>query len=181
MALHTRNTIGNLLTHRHPPPDKISLSGVYKLTCPDCNRAYIGQTGRKFATHFKEHEKAFRSHIHTSSFAKHLDNEDHSFGHMHDIMQILHYHRKGAHLHMLERFHIHTEAATNNHLNEGHTLHPNAIFDTLLKTHRHKNLSRPKSPAADGQAPQHTVHHHTRVEKPVITLRIPRSKDHCYE
>jgi len=80
---------------------------------------------------------------------KHLDNEAHSFGHMHDIMQILHYHRKGVHLNTLERFLIHTEAATNNHLNEGHTIHPNAIFDALLKTHRHKNPSRPKSPAAD--------------------------------
>jgi len=110
--------IGNLLAHRHPAPDKFSLSGVYKLTCPDCNRAYTGQTGRKFATQFKEHEKVFGSHSHTSSFTKHLDKEAHSFGHMHDIMQILHYRGKGTHLNMLERFHIHTEAATNNHLNE---------------------------------------------------------------
>ena len=94
VAFSTKNTIGNFLAHRHPVPEKISLSGVYKLTCPDCNRAYIGQTDRKFATRFKEHEKAFRSHSQTSSFSKHLDKEAHSFGHMHDIMQILHYHRK---------------------------------------------------------------------------------------
>jgi len=68
---------------------------------------------------------------------------------MHDIMELLHYHRKGAHLNTLERFHIHTEAAKNNHLNEGHTIHPNAISDTLLKTNHHKNPSHPISPAAD--------------------------------
>jgi len=145
---------------------------MYKLTCPDCNRAYIGQTGRKFATRFKEHEKAFKSHSHTSSFAKHLDEEAHSFGHMHDIMQILHYRRKGAHLNMLERFHIHTEAATNNHLNEGHTVYPNAIFDTLLRTHRHKKTHPTLTPQQlTAEAPQHRVHHHTRFEKPVSTLR----------
>ena len=75
--------------------------------------------------------------------------EAHSFGLMHGIMQILHHHRKGAHLYTLERFHIHMEAAKDNHLNEGHTIHPNAIFDTLLKTLRHKNPSHPNSPAHD--------------------------------
>jgi len=139
VAFRTKNPIGNLLTHIHPAPDKFSLSGVYKLTCPDCNRAYIGQTGSKFSTRFKEHEKPFRSHSHTSSFAKHLDKEALSFGHMHDIMQIIHYRRKGANLNTLQRFHIHTEAATNNHLNEGHNIYPNTTFNTLLRNDR-KNL-----------------------------------------
>ena len=43
-------------------------------------------------------------------------------------MELLHYHRIGAHLNTLERFHIHTEAAKNNHLKEGHTICPNAIL-----------------------------------------------------
>ena len=148
MAFRAKNTIGHLLTHKHPAPDKFSLSGVFKLTCSDCNKAYIGQTRIQFATRFQENKKAFRSHCQNSSFAKHLDKEAHSFGHKHDIMQILEYHRKGAHLNRLERFHIHTEAAKNNHLNEGHTVYPNAIFDTLLKTHRHKIPTPPNSPAA---------------------------------
>ena len=149
MAFRTKNTIGHLLTQKHPVQDKFLLSGVYKLTCPGCNKAYIGQTGSKFATWYQEHKKAFRSHCQNSSFAKHLDKEAHSFGHMHDIMQILQYHRKGAQLNTLKRFHIHSEAANNNHLNEGHTVYPNAIFDTLLKTHRHKYLTPPNSPAAE--------------------------------
>ena len=63
VALRTKNTIGNLIAHRHPAPNKFSLSGVYKLNCPDCNRAYIGQTGGKFTTRFKKHEKAFRRQV----------------------------------------------------------------------------------------------------------------------
>jgi len=68
---------------------------------------------------------------------------------MQDITELLHYHRKGARLNTLERFHFHTEAAKNNHLNEGRTVYPNANFDNLLKTNHHKNPSHSNSPAAD--------------------------------
>ena len=74
--------------------------------------AYVGQTGRRSATRFKEHEMAFRNICHNSSFAKHLNEEAHS-GSVHNIMQLLHYLRKGAHLNTLERFHAHTEFAAN--------------------------------------------------------------------
>ena len=67
--------------------------------------------------------------------------------------------------------HIHTEAATNNHLNEGHTIHPNAISDTLLRTRRYKTHPTLSPQQLTAHAPQHSVHHHTRVDKPVITLR----------
>jgi transposase-like protein len=40
--------------------DKYTCSGVYKLTCPDCNKAYTGQTGRSFAERYKEYKYAFK-------------------------------------------------------------------------------------------------------------------------
>jgi hypothetical protein len=98
IAFRTTNAIGNLLTHTNPAPDKFSLSGVYKLTCTDCNKAYVGQTCRHFTTRYKEHKVAFRNNSHASSFAKHLNEEAHSFGPIDNIMQVLHYHKKGAHL-----------------------------------------------------------------------------------
>jgi len=55
---------------------------------------------------------------------------------MNSIMQILHCHKKGAHLNTLERFHIHAEFAANDDLNENQPVFPNAVFDTLIKTHR---------------------------------------------
>jgi len=54
---------------------------------------------------------------------------------MHDTMQVLQNHKKSAHLNTLERYYIHVEYADNNHLNDSYTIFPNAIFDTLLKTH----------------------------------------------
>jgi hypothetical protein len=41
----TTNTIQRLLMPQHEPPDKYARSGAYKLVCPDCNKAYVGQTG----------------------------------------------------------------------------------------------------------------------------------------
>ena len=58
---------------------------------------------------------------------------------MQSIIQILHHHRKGAHLNTLERFHIHAEFAEKNHLNDNQTTLPKAIFDNLAKTNRHKS------------------------------------------
>jgi len=53
---------------------------------------------------------------------------------MNQIMEIVHYHKKGAHLNILEKFHIHIESTKNNHLNDPQMIHPNIIFDTLIKT-----------------------------------------------
>jgi hypothetical protein len=55
---------------------------------------------------------------------------------MNNIMQTVHCHKKGAHLNTIERFHIQTEFAANNHPNDPQTIFPNAIFNTLTKTHQ---------------------------------------------
>jgi hypothetical protein len=60
ISFRTTNTLVNLLTHKHHIHDKFSLSGVYKLICPDCNKTYVGQTGRRFSARYKEHKTAFQ-------------------------------------------------------------------------------------------------------------------------
>jgi hypothetical protein len=52
---------------------------------------------------------------------------------MDTTMQILQHHRKSAHLNTLERFYIHKEAATDNHLNDEHTVLPNKIFNAIVR------------------------------------------------
>jgi hypothetical protein len=49
IAFRTNNIILNQLTHKNQKEDKYTHSGVYKLTCPDCKKAYVGQTDRSFA------------------------------------------------------------------------------------------------------------------------------------
>jgi hypothetical protein len=86
----TTNTLDNRLTNKHHPQETFSLSGVYKLICPDFNKTYVGQTGRQFSTRYKEHNIAFHHNSNTSSFVKDLVQEAHSFGPMNNIMQIIH-------------------------------------------------------------------------------------------
>jgi hypothetical protein len=133
IAFRTNNTLESLLKHRNPPMDKFALFGVYKLTCPDCNRAYMERTGRRFSIRYKEHKSAFRNNSHTSNFAQHLHEEAHSCGPINNIMQVLHHQRKGARLNTIERFYIHKEHAAGNQLNEDHTIFCNKIFDSLIK------------------------------------------------
>jgi hypothetical protein len=75
IAFQTNHTTGILLSHKNPTPDEVLLSGVYKLTCPDCNKAYVGQTGKRFSICYNEHKKAFHYVTHMSSFAQHLHEQ----------------------------------------------------------------------------------------------------------
>jgi hypothetical protein len=92
-AFRTNSTIHNLLTQRNPNDYKFSSSGVYKLTCPECGKAYVGQTVRQFSLRYKEHRRVFYSNTPSSSFA-HL-NEVNPFGPIHETIQVLHHHTKG--------------------------------------------------------------------------------------
>jgi len=98
IAFRTNNTTGNLLGHRNPSPEKFTLPGEYKLTCPDCNKACVRQTGRRFFICYNEHKKAFYNNSHTSSFAQYLHEQAHSFGPIDGIMEVLHHYNKGGHL-----------------------------------------------------------------------------------
>ena len=68
---------------------------------------------------------------HTSKFAQHLNEHVHSFGSIKKVMQILLYQKTDLYLNKIERFYTHTEAASNKHLNDNHTIFPNKIFDTI--------------------------------------------------
>jgi len=57
--------------------DNYTRSGAYKFTCPDCHKAYVGQTGSRFLGRFNEHKSAFKTNSHTSNYAKHILVEPH--------------------------------------------------------------------------------------------------------
>jgi len=58
IAFKVNNTIRKRLTpkpHNKDLQQQFERSGVYCITCPDCNMKYIGQTGRSFQKRYKEH------------------------------------------------------------------------------------------------------------------------------
>ena len=102
--MRTKNSIQNTLMNKKQitnNTDKYIHSGVYKLSCPDCSKAYVGQTGRSFLTRFNEHKAAFKTSNQSSNYVKHLTEHTHSFGPIQDTMQIPQRQNKGAHLNTL--------------------------------------------------------------------------------
>jgi len=79
---------------------------VYKLTCPDCNKSYIGQTRRRFSIHYNENKKKCHNNTHTSSFAQHFHEHAISFGNEENVRQVIQHQKKGARLNTVEKFYI---------------------------------------------------------------------------
>jgi len=78
IAFRTTNTTFQILTrnHNNNPDD----SGINKLTCGTCQRAYIGQTGRWISTRYKEHIRYIKNNNPQSGYALHILNNKHEFG-----------------------------------------------------------------------------------------------------
>jgi hypothetical protein len=115
ISYKTNNTIESLLKEKQTHFDKYSASGVYKLICPDCGRAYVGQTGRSFSVKYKEHHLSYRTNNTNSSYAQHLLENSHTFASIDKALHILEFQKKSTHMNTLERFYIHREAFYNNH------------------------------------------------------------------
>jgi hypothetical protein len=122
IALPTNNTIQSLLMQKQQAPDKYTQSAVYRLTWPDCNKAYVGQTGRTCILRFNEHKNAFKTNSCTTNFAKYLAEKSLSLNSTHNTMQILKCHSKVTQLNTIERYYIYAEYIKKNHLNDDHTI-----------------------------------------------------------
>jgi hypothetical protein len=133
IAYHTANTILKQLAPHDTTTDIYNSSGIHKLTCQNCKKAYVGQTGRSFHARFLEHKRAFKNNTAQSKFAQHASDHGHMFGTIQNTMEILHIQKKGTHLNTLERYCIHKEAKINNHLNEDQVDITNPIFDILSR------------------------------------------------
>jgi len=79
VSFKTGNTIGKLLAkYKDFNQNKFNKCGVYQLTCRDCNRKYIGQTGRPFYLRLQEHFWDFKYGNGKSVSAQHLIDNKHS-------------------------------------------------------------------------------------------------------
>jgi hypothetical protein len=133
-AFTTKHTLQNQLRTYQNQAD-FNRCGVYQLECEDCNRKYVGQTGRSFHTRYKEHKGDFDNNYHKSLFAKHLLEEGHSMQPMESCMKILEYKGKSQKLNTLERYHIYRLAKVEQPLNEQYTDMQNPIFESILKVY----------------------------------------------
>ena len=97
--------------HTHKAQNKFDLPGVYKLNCSNCNKFYIGQTGRCFKQRYIEHTKGLHSTT-ESTFANHLIEPNHTYTNINSNMDILHIHTKGQKLDTLKQLEIYKHIKT---------------------------------------------------------------------
>ena len=108
------------------------------ITCDDCDRFYIGQTGRGFEIRFKEHLPK-KNNINTkSNYAQHLIDYDHKYTSFSDNLKPLHYCKKGQYMDVMEEYEIY-KAHKDKHkhlLNDIIPLKHNVLFETVLSITR---------------------------------------------
>jgi len=92
-----------------------------KLTCPDCGKVCVGQTGRCFTKRFEESFLCIRKKS-TTKIAQQRIEHGHSFDTIESIVQILHFNKKGAHLDTTEKLCICKEMMKNSPLNGKFTI-----------------------------------------------------------
>lgn len=115
--------LGKLMINCKDRISKDRKSGVYQLSCNDCEARYIGQTGRNFKTRIDEHRRAIGKNDCTSLFAQHLFDETHSCDF--DNFKVLHSCNKGRILDRLETIEI-KRAVRNNEI-----LTNDIVFQTI--------------------------------------------------
>jgi len=64
-------------------------SGVYKLTCRTCDKAYIGQTNRNIAIRHSEHTRYIRTNKPQSAYAEHILRNRHEYGSLNSTMKLI--------------------------------------------------------------------------------------------
>ena len=142
VSFKTNNTLGSKVTRdENKDSDPYSTSGVYKITCNECDCRYIGQTGREFKTRFKEHIRALRSPETDSTFAEHLIESNHTYTGIKENMSIIKKCKKGKRLNRLEELEIYREYKENEALllNEKVGMRQNPLYERTFKIgHRNK-------------------------------------------
>jgi hypothetical protein len=149
IAFKTRNTIGNLLKETHDL-NTFEQAGIYRLKCMDCQKVYIGQTGRTLNTRYKEHIRSIRYNRKDSGYATHILNNIHRYGKIEDIMERIDKARKGRIMNIKENFQIYIHKKQNILIEEqraGTEDYTHILFDTAM-TH----LTRPQNPPPSNTA-----------------------------
>jgi hypothetical protein len=85
-----------------------------------------------FHVRYREHYHDYKYANNKSKFAQHTLDEGHACGPINEVMDVIHFAKKGRLLDTLERFYIYNETAKGNQINDKHTMQKNPIFETLI-------------------------------------------------
>jgi hypothetical protein len=110
-------------------------SGIYKITCNTCQKAYVGKTSRKFKSRFREHIRYIKNNVPRSACALHILNCRHEYGNINYTMTLLKQINKLTLLLPYEQmyiqsFHHNNELIPEQHPNEHNPTHLTSSFST---------------------------------------------------
>ena len=74
---------------------------------------------------------------HKSRFAQHLLKEGHPLDTMENIMEVIHFAKKGRMMDALEKFHIYGATRKGIQTNDRLTVQQNPIFEAILRNNKH--------------------------------------------
>jgi hypothetical protein len=174
-APRTTNKIERILK---PKPqirtDELKKTGVYKLNCSDCDKYYLGQTGRSFMKRLKEHKPNPKINPQKSKYAQHLVDNNHSYESIENNLEIVEICGKGLILDTLEEFHIYKALKQENDkvLNEKLNYSSHLIFNQILETQTQRtNPSFTPHRTSPSQRAQSPTRSRTRRQCPPASAR----------
>lgn len=140
ISVNKRN-IGKMLVNNKEKTDKLQKTGVYKLSCKDCDAIYIGQTGRNIKKRIDEHKKSIIYSKNSTGMAAHCIQQNH-FINLENV-KLLHSERKGKRLDYLEQLEIKRSIKNReNIVNEQQNFINTPFIDVRINT----NAPVPKQP-----------------------------------
>ena len=102
---------------------------MYQLTCSDCPKTYIGQSGRSYSKRIKEHQASFVNGKTDSHYANHIRESGHNFN---NNYKILHSENKSNKLNLLESLEVNKLKNTDHLLNGQVDLNKSPLLNLIL-------------------------------------------------
>ena len=89
-AFKTTTTLHHLIKPTAPTRlQEHEKSGIYKITCKTCYKAYVGQTSQNLKSRFREHIRYIKINDSCLAYALHILNCRHEYGNIDDTMTLL--------------------------------------------------------------------------------------------
>lgn len=130
VTYNSDNTNFNRIKHKTEFVEH-TLSGVYKIECPSCNKFYVGQTKKKLLNRFLEHRNAYlKPQIYKSNLATHCLENKHGFPDISNVHLVKHI-PKGLKMNIWENLYIFKFSSQNNLIKEQKQI--KSKFDNLFK------------------------------------------------
>jgi hypothetical protein len=131
VAFRATNTIQQQLTKKENCKDP---SGIYKLECNTCHKAYVGQSGRAITVRYKEHIRYIRTNNPKSAYATHILNNRHEYGTAQNTLKLIQACQKGKKMDCWEALHIYALHQQGTLIDEQQASDANPLFQLAIIT-----------------------------------------------